>query len=64
METGVYPLVVEYRVRAPDAIVRYPYNPNPCEFGSVPLQVVIGPDLGDPAVRRQNLVLFILKGNF
>ena len=54
-------LVVEYNVREPDPIAGNPDFLDAPEVGRVPGQVDVVPLLIQPDVRRQNLVLLILK---
>ena len=54
-------LVVENCVRSPHSLIRHPDNPDPSEVRSVPLQMMIGPYLSEPAVCRQDLILLVLQ---
>jgi hypothetical protein len=42
-------------------MVRDPHHLDPGKVGRVPLQMMIHPDVGQPAVGRQDLILFVLQ---
>lgn len=54
-------LVVENRVRPPDAIVRNTNHSDPRELRGVPFQVMVRPNLCHPAIGRQYLILLVLR---
>lgn len=54
-------LVIKNDVRLPNPLVRYSDDVDAVEVTRVPSQMVIGPDLRDPAVRCQELVFFLLR---
>lgn len=54
-------LVVQNRVRPPDAIVRNTNHSDPRELRGVPFQVMVRPNLCHPAIGRQYLILLVLR---
>lgn len=54
-------LVVENRVRPPDAIVRNTNHSDPRELRGVPFQMMVRPNLCHPAIGRQYLILLVLR---
>jgi hypothetical protein len=56
-----YSLVVQNGVRSPDTIIGNADYSNSSEFRDIPFQMMVGPDLRNPTVGREYLVLFILQ---